>query len=81
VALTGIGRTAATKIWYRALTVYFTSNTNYAAARTATLRAAADLYGTGSPTHLATAAAWQAVSVTGPMPVAATSTKTTTSRK
>jgi Zn-dependent metalloprotease len=79
VSLTGIGRAAATKIWYRALTVYFTSSTNYAGARAATLKAAADLYGTGSPIHLATAAAWQAVAVTGPMPVAAVaSTKTTT---
>ena len=36
---------AAEKIWYRALTVYMTSSTNYAAARTATLNAAIDLYG------------------------------------
>ena len=42
---TGIGRDAAAKIWYRALTVYMTSNTNYAGARTATLNAAQDLYG------------------------------------
>jgi Zn-dependent metalloprotease len=62
-ALTAQGRDAASKIWYRALTVYMTSNTSYAGARTATLNAAADLYGAGSPQHNAVAAAWSAVSV------------------
>ena len=62
-ALTGIGRDKAGKIWYRALTVYMTSSTNYAAARTATLSAAADLYGNGSAPYNAVAAAWSAVSV------------------
>ncbi len=61
--LTGIGRSAAGNIWYRALTVYMTSGTNYAAARTATLSAATDLYGAGSPQYNAVAAAWSAVSV------------------
>ena len=46
--VTGIGRAAAEKIWYRALTVYMTSSTNYTGARTATLNAARDLYGAGS---------------------------------
>ncbi|HSD15830.1 MAG TPA: M4 family metallopeptidase [Thermomonas sp.] len=62
-SLAGIGRTAASKIWYRALTVYMTSSTNYAAARTATLSAATDLYGAGSAQYNAVAAAWAAVSV------------------
>ena len=62
-SLTGIGRTAAAKIWYRALTVYMTSSTNYAAARAATLSAATDLYGAGSSQYNAVAAAWTAVSV------------------
>jgi zinc metalloprotease ZmpA len=62
-ALTGIGHQDAEKIWYRALTVYFTSNTNYAAARTATLNAAADLFGIGSSQQSAVAAAWAAVKV------------------
>jgi Zn-dependent metalloprotease len=58
-SLTGIGRDAAQKIWYRALTVYMTSGTNYAGARAATISAAADLgYSTS-----AVAAAWSAVSV------------------
>lgn len=59
----GIGRDAAGKIWYRALTVYMTSSTNYAGARTATLNAAKDLYGAGSAQQNAVAAAWSAVSV------------------
>ena len=61
--LTGIGRTAAQAIWYRALSVYMTSTSNYASARTATLNAAAYLYGTGSTNYNAVAAAWSAVRV------------------
>jgi Zn-dependent metalloprotease len=57
--LTGIGRDKAAKIWYRALTVYLTQNSNYAAARTATINAANDLY--GAPEAAAVAAAWTAV--------------------
>jgi zinc metalloprotease ZmpA len=59
----GIGHTAAERIWYRALTVYMTSGTNYAGARTATLSAAADLYGQGSTNYNTVAAAWSAVNV------------------
>ena len=62
-SLAGIGRTAAGKIWYRALTVYMTSSSDYAAARAATLSAATDLYGAGSTQYNAVAAAWSAVSV------------------
>jgi zinc metalloprotease ZmpA len=61
--VTGIGRAAGAAIWYRALTVYMTSSTNYAGARTATLNAARDLYGAGSTQHNAVATAWSAVSV------------------
>jgi Zn-dependent metalloprotease len=61
--VTGIGRAEAAAIWYRALTVYMTSSTNYAGARTATLNAAKDLYGAGSAQQNAVAAAWSAVSV------------------
>ncbi len=61
--VTGIGRDAAGKIWYRALTVYMTSSTNYAGARTASLNAARDLYGAGSTQYNAVASAWSAVSV------------------
>ncbi|PTL79571.1 M4 family metallopeptidase [Vitiosangium sp. GDMCC 1.1324] len=61
--VTGIGRFAAEKIWYRALTVYMTSSTNYAGARAASLSAANDLYGVGSTQSNTVAAAWSAVNV------------------
>ncbi|WP_446213347.1 M4 family metallopeptidase [Micromonospora sp. IBSANI012] len=59
----GIGNAKAGAIWYRALTTYMTSRTNYAGARTATLSAARDLYGAGSVEYNTVAAAWSAVSV------------------
>lgn len=62
-SVTGIGRDKLGKIWYRALTVYMTSSTDYAGARTATLNAARDLYGAGSAEYGAVAAAWRAVGV------------------
>jgi len=61
--LVGIGRDAATKIWFRGMTVYMTSSTNYAGARVATLKAATDLYGAGSTQYNAVAAAWSAILV------------------
>jgi Zn-dependent metalloprotease len=61
--VTGIGRDAAAQIWYRALTVYMTSSTDYHGARTATLSAAKDLYGSGSAQQNAVATAWSAVGV------------------
>ena len=61
--VSGIGRAAAAKIWYRALTVYMTSSTNYKGARTATLNAARDLYGAGSTQYNTVAGAWSAVAV------------------
>ncbi|MEV0413417.1 M4 family metallopeptidase [Streptomyces sp. NPDC050448] len=62
--VTAIGRDAAAKIWFRALTVgYFKSNTNYADARVQTLKAAADLYGAGSTTYNNVANAWAAINV------------------
>ncbi|QWB25776.1 MULTISPECIES: M4 family metallopeptidase [Streptomyces] len=59
----GIGKAKLGKIWYRALTVYMTSSTDYAAARKATLNAAKDLYGSGSTEQKAVASAWSAVKV------------------
>jgi thermolysin len=61
--VTGIGADAAARIWYKALTTYMTSSTNFAGARTATLNAATDLYGTGSLEYLAVANAWAACGV------------------
>ena len=62
-AIAGIGREDAGQIWYVALSQYMTSGTDYAQARTATLNAATDLFGTGSGQYNAVAAAWSAVSV------------------
>ncbi len=59
--LTGIGRNKADRIWYRALTVYMTASTNYAAARVATVKAANDLYGSASTESAAVAAVWTAL--------------------
>ena len=57
------GRAKAEKIWYRALTTKFTSGTKYAAARTGTLAATADLYGSGSAEYAAVNRAWAAINV------------------
>ncbi len=62
-AVTGIGHDAAARIWYRALTVYMTSSTDYHGARTASLNAAQDLYGAGSTQYNAVNAAWAGVNV------------------
>ncbi|MFH8621215.1 M4 family metallopeptidase [Streptomyces vietnamensis] len=61
--VTGIGRDKAVQIWYRALTTYFTSTTDYHGAREGTLKAAADLYGAGSAEVRAVDAAWAGVNV------------------
>ncbi|MGW2833927.1 M4 family metallopeptidase [Streptomyces sp. NPDC001286] len=61
--VTGIGRAKALQIWYRALTTKFTSTTNYASARTGTLAAAGELYGTTSAEYKAVQDAWAGVAV------------------
>ena len=61
--VTGIGRDKALAIWYRALTTKWTSTTNYASARTGTLAAAGELYGTTSTEYKAVQDAWAAVAV------------------
>ncbi|MFJ9440613.1 M4 family metallopeptidase [Kitasatospora sp. NPDC101235] len=63
ISVTGIGRDKAAAVWYRALTTYMTSSTNYAAARTATEKAATDLYGAGSAELAAVSTAWAGVNV------------------
>ena len=75
VTVTGIGKDTAAKIWYRALTVYMTSSTNYAGARTATLNAASTLPGgsTSSIEYKAVQTAWCAAGV-GACPTSATPT-------
>jgi vibriolysin len=72
VAVTALSGTAMTsidmgaKIWYRALTVYMNSTTNFTGARTATVNAATDLYGTSAANSVNQA--WDAVGVPGPAP-------------
>ncbi|MGW6523516.1 M4 family metallopeptidase [Streptomyces sp. NPDC054962] len=61
--VTGIGRDKAEKIWFRALTTKFTTTTNYAAARTGTLAATGELYGTTSAEYKAVQDAWAGVAV------------------
>ncbi|HEX8347600.1 MAG TPA: M4 family metallopeptidase [Actinoplanes sp.] len=68
----GIGRDKAARIWYRALSTYFTSTTKYYlatnlnnTARAYTLRAATDLYGACSTEYKAVQKAWSAVNVAG----------------
>jgi Zn-dependent metalloprotease len=73
----GIGTAAAEKIFYRALTVYMTSSTNFAGARTATLNAATDLYGSSSTQYNGVAQGWCAVGV-GTCPGGGTPTPTPT---
>ncbi|WP_367325494.1 M4 family metallopeptidase [Streptomyces sp. HUAS ZL42] len=63
VAVAGIGRAAALQIWYKALTTYMTSSTNYAGARTAALNAAAALYGTGSTQYAGVGNAFAGINV------------------
>jgi len=60
---TGIGPEKAARIWYRALTVYLTSSSNYAAARTAAISAAKDLYGAGSAAEQAVWNSYAAINV------------------
>ena len=77
ISVTGIGTSAAERIFYRALTVYMTSSTNFAGARTATLNAATDLYGAGSTQYNGVAQGWCAVGV-GACPGGGTPTPTPT---
>jgi hypothetical protein len=67
--VTGLGNDRAGRIWYRALTAYMLSNSNYSAARLATLQAATDLYGAGGTEYRTVDAAWKAVGVDGSDPV------------
>jgi Zn-dependent metalloprotease len=77
VTVTGMGASDAARIWYRALTVYMTSSTNFSGARTATLNAATDLFGSSSTQWNRTATAWCAVGV-GTCPGGGTPTPTPT---
>ncbi|KQX64967.1 M4 family metallopeptidase [Streptomyces sp. Root1310] len=63
VAVAGIGRAAALQIWYKALTTYMTSSTNYAGARTAALSAATALYGSSSTQYAGVGNAFAGINV------------------
>jgi Zn-dependent metalloprotease len=62
-SMTGIGADQAARIWFTALTSYMTSSTNFAGARSATMMAAAAIYGSGSPQEQAVSSAWCLVGV------------------
>ncbi len=64
-----IGITDAAKITYRMETVYMTSSTNYAGARTGAIQAAIDLFGAGSAQVIATTNAFYAVGVGAAYPI------------
>jgi len=66
--MTGIGIDAAFAIWYRAVSVYFSSSTDFAAARTAMIYACTDLYGQSSFKFTELQTAWGMVGV-GSIPV------------
>ena len=63
VTVTGIAANDAARIFYRGLTVYMTASTNFAGARTATLNAATDLFGSASTQYTTITNAWCAVGV------------------
>ncbi|MFY9224617.1 MAG: M4 family metallopeptidase, partial [Blastocatellia bacterium] len=65
-SMVGIGADQAAAIWYKALTTYMTSSTNFAGARVATLNAASVLYGQNSTQYNAVAQAWNIVGVNPP---------------
>ena len=61
--VTAITIQKAARILYRAERLYMTAATSYAGARVATMKAAIDLYGFGSPELTSVAQAWRAVGV------------------
>ena len=61
--VTGIGRDKAAKVWYRTLSTYLTSSSNYAAAREGAIKSAKDLYGASSAECTGVAAAFTAIAV------------------
>jgi thermolysin len=66
LTVTGVGganREQVEKVMYRAFTRMMGPSTDFRGARAATLQAATDLYGVGSPVRAALAQAWTAVGV------------------
>jgi Zn-dependent metalloprotease len=58
-----IGRDHTARIWYRALTTYLTSDSEFGDARVATVQAAEDFYGPNSTEVAVVRAAWDEVEV------------------
>lgn len=75
VTVPSIGTGDAARVWYRALTSYMTSSTNFAGARAATLNAATALFGSTSAQYTSFATGWCAVGV-GTCPGGGTPTPT-----
>jgi thermolysin len=63
IFVTGIGREAAERIFYRALEVYVTPSSQFIDVRSACESAASDMYGFDSAQHNSTKQAWCAVGV------------------
>jgi vibriolysin len=69
VVVTALSSTSSTsldmaqRIWYRALTTYWVSSTNFSSARTGTVQAATDLYGAAAAATVT--AAWDCVGAPG----------------
>ncbi|WP_310530274.1 M4 family metallopeptidase, partial [Nocardioides sp.] len=61
--VTGAGRAAMEKVWYRTLSTKLTSTSTYAAARNGAIASAKELYGAGSSQCTAVANAFSAISV------------------
>jgi Zn-dependent metalloprotease len=61
--VTGIGNDRAARVWYKAISDYMTSSTDYHGARTAALNAATTLYGAGSTEYNAVNAAFAGINV------------------
>jgi PKD repeat protein len=59
----GLGNDRSARIWYRAMTTYMTSSTDYAGARQASISAAQDLYGKGGAEEQAVWNAFAAINV------------------
>jgi len=60
---TSIGRDKVERVFYQALTLHLTRQSDFASARRATIQSAEELYGDGSAEAAAAAAAWDAVGV------------------
>jgi len=75
-SVAGLGLDAAAKITFRMEDVYMVASSTYAQARTYSIQAATDLYGTSSTQVQSVINAWDAVGVTGGAAIAAASLTT-----